>query len=215
MGAQFGYLFFGPITWAATAVWLITLDLIGWWRHKNVTHSPKSLEVDIKISREQYVHFTLIRAFRKKMTYNDIMGIYTLGMCISVTEADAIRILMHSQRYDILQIHIKQLLLQCDMIHPYYDAMRTDFDLIQHNVIQCNTKQWNKIWCYAIQYGTLLFLWFRQRANHKWSAFWLLMSWSLYCCDASYSCSSNDNSLERRNQSAYKILVTNYWSISK
>ncbi len=29
-------------------------------------------------------------------------------------------------------------------IHPYHDAVWSDFDLIQHNVIQCNTMQWKK-----------------------------------------------------------------------
>ncbi len=42
----------------------------------------------------------------------------------------------------------------CDTIYPYYDAVRFDFDSIQHKVIQYNMMQWKKIWCYAIQYGT-------------------------------------------------------------
>ncbi len=33
----------------------------------------------------------------------------TLGMCISITEADTIRISMHSQRYDAMKMHMKQL----------------------------------------------------------------------------------------------------------
>ncbi len=39
---------------------------------------------------------------------------------------------------------MKQLPMECDTIHPYYDAVGTDFDSIQHNVIQCNTMQWKK-----------------------------------------------------------------------
>ncbi len=49
-------------------------------------------------------------------------------MCISITEADVIRILMHSQRYDTLKKHLKQL------------SMRYDFDSIQHNAIRYNGK---------------------------------------------------------------------------
>ncbi len=39
---------------------------------------------------------------------------------------------------------MKPLPMQCDTIHPYYDAVWSDFDWIQHNVIQCNTTQWEK-----------------------------------------------------------------------
>ncbi len=46
-----------------------------------------------------------------------------LGICISITEAGAIGILMHSQLYDTLKIHMKELAIRCDMIHPYYDAV--------------------------------------------------------------------------------------------
>ncbi len=58
-----------------------------------------------------------------------------LGMCISITEADAIRISMHSLRYieDTFEA-------ASDTIHPYYDAVRFDFDSIQHNAIRCNGK---------------------------------------------------------------------------
>ncbi len=46
-----------------------------------------------------------------KVLYSFNMGsmneICTLGMCISITVADAIHILMHSQRYNTLKIHIK------------------------------------------------------------------------------------------------------------
>ncbi len=35
-------------------------------------------------------------------------------MCISETEADAIRILMHSQRYDTLKMYMKQLAMRFD-----------------------------------------------------------------------------------------------------
>ncbi len=49
---------------------------------------------------------------------------------------------MQSYSYDALKIHMKQLAMRCDTIHPYYDAVR--FDSIQHNAIQCNTMQWKK-----------------------------------------------------------------------
>ncbi len=39
-------------------------------------------------------------------------------------------------------MHIKQLLMWCDMIHPYYDAVQFDFESIQHNAIQSNTMEW-------------------------------------------------------------------------
>ncbi len=51
-------------------------------------------------------------------------------MCISITEADAIRISMHSQRYDTLKINeavsdaMRCHAMPCDTIHPYYDAVR-------------------------------------------------------------------------------------------
>ncbi len=40
-------------------------------------------------------------------------------------------IVMHSQRYDTLKIHMKQLPMRCNRIFK--------FDLIQHSAIQCNT----------------------------------------------------------------------------
>ncbi len=61
---------------------------------------------------------------------------YAIGMCISITEADAIRISMHSQRYDTLKIHMKQLAIRCDTIHPYYDAVRFDFDSMQYDPLE-------------------------------------------------------------------------------
>ncbi len=65
-------------------------------------------------------------------------------MCISITEADEIHISMHSQRYDTLKIHMKQLAMRCDTIHLYYDAVWFDFNSIQHNAIRCNTIQLKK-----------------------------------------------------------------------
>ncbi len=41
---------------------------------------------------------------------------YTLGMYISITEADAIRISMLSQGYDTLKIHMKQLAIRFNPI---------------------------------------------------------------------------------------------------
>ncbi len=133
-----------------------------------------------------------------------------------ITESDAIRILKHSQWYDTLKIHMKQLPMRCGANHP-------DFNVIQHNAIQCNMMQWKKIWCYAIQYGIdsfLLFLWFRKTA--------VLISIlcdsqdtsrSPWCCDSSYSRSSSGDertSLRqfREEKSSYilnighKLLVT-------
>ncbi len=49
-------------------------------------------------------------------------------MCISITKADAIRISMHSKRYDTLKTYMKQL---CDTIHPDYNAVWSDFNSIQ------------------------------------------------------------------------------------
>ncbi len=83
---------------------------------------------------------------------------------------DVIRISMHSQRYDTLKIHMTQLAMQCDTIHPYYDA-------VQFDSTQCDSMQWKKIWL-------LLFIWFRLTANHKLTViecvFWLLMSRGLF-----------------------------------
>ncbi len=62
-------------------------------------------------------------------------------MFISITEADTIHISMHSQQYDTLNLHMKQLPIRCDTMYPYYDAVGYDFDLIQHKAIQCNMMQ--------------------------------------------------------------------------
>ncbi len=35
--------------------------------------------------------------------------------------------------------------IRYDTIHPYYDAVRSDFDSIQHNTIWCNTMQMEKV----------------------------------------------------------------------
>ncbi len=62
----------------------------------------------------------------------------TLEMCISITEADAIRISMHSQptiRYIKYTYEAAS-----DAIHLCYEAVRFDHDSIQHNVIRCNEK---------------------------------------------------------------------------
>ncbi len=66
-----------------------------------------------------------------------------LGMCISISEADAIRISMHSQRYDTLKIHMKQLAMQCDMIHPCYDAVRFHFNSIRFNTMRFDAMRCN------------------------------------------------------------------------
>ncbi len=60
-------------------------------------------------------------------------------MCIYITEADAIRISMHTQRYDTLKIYMKQLAMRYDMIHPYYDAVR--FDLIRFNKMRFDAME--------------------------------------------------------------------------
>ncbi len=63
--------------------------------------------------------------------------LYILGLCISITEADAIRISMHSQRniedtYEAASdaIRFTPITMQCDSI--------------QHNAIRCNTMQLKK-----------------------------------------------------------------------
>ncbi len=50
-----------------------------------------------------------------------------------ITEADTIRISMHSQRYDTLKIHMKQVPMRYDS--PLF---MMQFDSIQHNAIRCN-----------------------------------------------------------------------------
>ncbi len=96
-----------------------------------------------------------------------------LGMCISITEADAIRISMHSQRYDTLKIHMKQLLMRCNMIHSYYDAVRSDYDSIWFN-----TMRFGAIRCNGKKYDWFYFFCFRQTAKHKLTCvFWLLTPW--------------------------------------
>ncbi len=55
----------------------------------------------------------MLSAFSSKAIISDGMGVHKciLGMCISMTEADAIHISMHSQWYDTLKIHMKQLVM--------------------------------------------------------------------------------------------------------
>lgn len=55
------------------------------------------------------------------------------------TEADVIRILMHSQWYDTLKIHIKQLPMQCDPIR--FIPITMQCDLIWFKTTQCNPMQ--------------------------------------------------------------------------
>ncbi len=43
-----------------------------------------------------------------------------------MTQADTIRISMHSQRYDTLKIHMKQVPMQCDPISIRFNTMRFD-----------------------------------------------------------------------------------------
>ncbi len=78
--------------------------------------------------------------------------IYILGMCISITwdNYNAIHILMHSQQYDTLKIHMKQLAMRWDTIHPCYDAVRFNFNSIRFNTMRFDAME--KIW-------SLLFLW--------------------------------------------------------
>ncbi len=66
-----------------------------------------------------------------------------VGMCISITEADAIRISMHSQRYDTLKIHMKQLPMRCDAIRFTPITMQCDsiqFNTMQFDAIRRNGK---------------------------------------------------------------------------
>ncbi len=58
---------------------------------------------------------------------------YLLGMCISITTADAIQISMHSQLYDTLKIQMKQLairydshLLRCSAIQFRFGSTQCD-----------------------------------------------------------------------------------------
>ncbi len=68
-------------------------------------------------------------------------------MCISITEANAIHISMHSQWYDTLKIHMKQLPMwydspmQCNPISirfnkMQYDVMEKTYDAMQFNMVQ-------------------------------------------------------------------------------
>ncbi len=55
-------------------------------------------------------------------------------MCISITEADAIRISMHSQWYNTYEEATDTM--RCDTIYPYYDAVRFDST-------QCDSMQYD------------------------------------------------------------------------
>ncbi len=57
-----------------------------------------------------------------------------------MTEADTIRISMHSQRYDTLKIHMKQVPMRCDTIHPITmqcDPISIQFNTMRFDAIQC------------------------------------------------------------------------------
>ncbi len=56
-------------------------------------------------------------------------------MCISISEADAIHISMHSQRYDALKIHMKPLAMRCDS---------TLLRCSRFHSTQCDSMQWKK-----------------------------------------------------------------------
>ncbi len=58
-----------------------------------------------------------------------------------MTQANTIRISMHSQQYDTLKIHMKQVPMRWDTIHPCYDAVWSDFDAME------------KIWLLLIRAG--------------------------------------------------------------
>ncbi len=88
--------------------------------------------------------FYLWRADTNFKWFSMVALSHPVGMCISITEADAIRISMHSQWYDTLKMHTKQLAMRCDMIHLYYDAVRFDFDF---DSIQFNTMRFDAIRC--------------------------------------------------------------------
>ncbi len=47
---------------------------------------------------------------------------------------------MHSQRYDTLKIHMKQLVMRYDSPLLLCSAIQFRFDSIQHNAIRCNGK---------------------------------------------------------------------------
>ncbi len=81
---------------------------------------------------------------------------YILGMHISITEADAIRYI--EDTYEAACNAMRY-----DTIHPYYDAVRFDFDSIQHNAIRCNTEkymQWKKYGRFYFFEINILWKWF-------------------------------------------------------
>ncbi len=63
-----------------------------------------------------------------------------LGMCISITEADAIRISMHSQWCDTLNIHMKQLAMRYDSPLLRCSSISIRFDTMRFDAIWCNGK---------------------------------------------------------------------------
>ncbi len=66
-----------------------------------------------------------------------------VGMCISITEADAIRISMHIQRYDTLKIHMKHLAMQCDAIRFTPITMQCNSISIRIDSTQCDSMQYD------------------------------------------------------------------------
>ncbi len=69
--------------------------------------------------------------------------IYISGMWIAITDADAIRISMHSQRYNTLKIQMKPLAMQCDAIQftpitMQWDSISIRFDTMRFDAMEKN-----------------------------------------------------------------------------
>ncbi len=83
--------------------------------------------------------------------------------------------------------------------------------IIVHKLVRLCELKWSFITTFAP-------IWFDLFGHFK-SGFGLFLR-SLWCCDSSYSSAAVmserlRHSFERRNQSKYKILVTDYWSLYK
>ncbi len=83
----------------------------------------------------------------------------TIGMCISITETNAIHISMYSQRYDTFKIHTYEVatdavryLLRCSVSQFRFDS--TQCDSMQYNAMGKKNMLFNSIWYTGLQTAT-------------------------------------------------------------
>ena len=143
------------------------------YHHRNRNFKKATISVSDPI-------YTGTFAFTHRMRFQKSLP-FTLDMCISITEADAMRISIRCQRYDTLTIHLKHQAMRYDTIHPCCDTVQ--YDLIQHYAIRGDTMRFKIM---ILQYGTTedFLFYYLYAANHKLTKkcfTYLVLSKGLFC----------------------------------